>query len=139
MPAQFKARRFLFAALLVVTMASCSSLPKVDTDSVRQRLSTVNKANGIDGEEAMIIAQNFMLDNGFDYDWDVTNPHNDGETDDARSWSIAFPPIEDGWGSGRRKSSEVTFEQMMPFFVKVDKTTGEAVGSKTILREGISQ
>lgn len=130
-----KARYGLLIVMILFTAASCASVPK-DAAGIRERLNAINTGDGVDKNEALVIAQNFMLDNGFDYDWDVTKPRNDKESDNGAFWSIAFDPLEDGWGSGRRKISEVTFEQMMTFFVKVNKNTGEAIGSKTIISEG---
>lgn len=125
----------LLTVMVLLTLAACSSLPK-DAAGIRQYLSTVKKTDGINKKEASVIAQNYMLDNGFDYDWDVTKPQHDSDSENGAFWSITFAPLEDGWGTGRRKISEVTFEQMMTFTVKVNKNTGEAIGAKTIISEG---
>jgi len=116
--------RVIFVIIFALFLTSCATLPQVDVVGIRQGMEYINWNNGIDQEEAIVIAQNYMIDNGFDYDWDVSKAKNISGSGDKKSWSITFSPLADGWGSGRRKSSEIAFQHLMPYFVEVDKSNG---------------
>ena len=80
----------------------------------------------------MIIAQHYMLTKGHDYDWVVAAPKD--VTEDDKGWTVTFEPKEDGYGSGPRRRSEVTFQMLLPYWVTVKKDTGEI--STVVVRTG---
>lgn len=114
----------LMLLLTVLVAAGCATIPVVDVPAIRAGLDTVDKSDGINADEARILAQIYMLDNNYDYDWDVTNPKVETDERDPSLWAVTFPPLEDGWGSGRRPASEIQFVHLMPFFTRVDKQDG---------------
>jgi len=114
----------LMILLLVLIATGCTTIPVVDIPAIRAELASVDRSDGINADEARILAQNYMLDNGYDYDWNVTNPEVKTDERDSSLWAVTFPPLEDGWGSGRRPASEIQFAHLLPYFARVDKQDG---------------
>ncbi len=104
--------------------AGCKSIPAVDAPAIRAGLGQVNRADGINGEEAMILAQNYMLDHGYDFDWAVNSARLRGEDKVQNIWTVDFQPWENGSGSGRRPKNQILLEHLIPFYVHINKTDG---------------
>ena len=124
------------AIMLGTLCTGCSSVSagrsEPDRALIEAQYTTVEHANGISREEAVIIAQHYMLTKGHDYDWFVGAPIE--VTEEDKSWTVTFEPKEDGYGSGLRRRSEVTFQMLLPYWVTVRKDTGEI--STVVVRTG---
>lgn len=125
----------LMILLTVLVTAACTTLPVVDVPAIRGGLDSVDQSDGINEDEARILAQNYMLDHNYDYDWDVTNPKVETDEQNPSLWAVTFPPLEDGWGSGRRPASEIQFVHLLPYFARVDKQDGSISIMKIGVRE----
>gem|GEM_PF-3403422 len=61
--------------------------------TIKEKLASVNLSDGVDKEEAIVIAQNYLIDNGLDALLDVSKVR---KTDDQKSpwgiedWLISF-------------------------------------------------
>jgi len=110
----------ILACFIVIGCAS--TFPEVNKQEINNQMKLVSVSDGVDRDEAVIIAKNHMVNNGYDYDWNVVNPKAIEDVGDK--WAITFSPLENGWGSGRRKQSEITMQHLLPYFVNVSKADG---------------
>jgi hypothetical protein len=112
--------------LFACALPGCvSAPPSLDRAAIAAKAAAVDRSDGISKDEAVALAQEFMLSHALDYDWIVARPKSVTEPGERNEWSIVFAPKEDGWGSGPRTRSQVTFEMMLPKIVWVHKVTGE--------------
>ncbi len=122
----------IFMLLLATStpiLCSCRSLrerrAEPDRTSIEAQYSKVDLSRGVSREDAVVIAQHYMLSKGYDYDWFVAAPEKVTEDAAQNAWTVSFEPKEDGHGSGPRRRSEVTFQMLLPFSVTIRKDTGD--------------
>ena len=112
----------IIIAACFIVMGCAATFPEVNKQEINEQMKLVNVSDGVNREEAVIMAKNYMVNKGYDFDWNVSNPK--AVEDAGDHWAITFSPLEDGWGSGRRKQSEITMQHLLPYFVHVTKADG---------------
>jgi hypothetical protein len=125
--------RSTIVSLLIITAAGmicgCSSVlvthSEPDRASIEAKYSKLDLSRGVSREDAVVIAQHYMLFRGYDYDWYIAAPEKVSEDSVQKSWTLEFQPKANGWGGGPRPSSEVTFQMLLPYRVIISKDTGE--------------
>ena len=125
--------RSTFVTFLIVTavgmICGCSSVSVMhsepDRASIEAQYSKLDLSHGVSREDAVVIAQHYMLSKGHDYDWFVAAPKKVSEDSVQNTWTVEFEPKEDGYGSGPRRSSDLTFQMLLPYWVTVRKDTGD--------------
>jgi len=108
-------KNLAFASIIFLFFNGCvTTITKLDVADLRTQLNTVNITDGVNSDEAKILAMNYMLDNGNDEYWIIAKPK---VTEDGNKevWTVSFPPIEDGWGSSGKPISELKIWHLMPF------------------------
>ncbi|MDH4163634.1 MAG: hypothetical protein OEW15_13235 [Nitrospirota bacterium] len=125
--------RTVIISLACLSAIGCATtLPVVNKEEINKQMTLVNVSDGVNRDEALILARNYMVNTGYDYDWNVNKPKTIEDAGDY--WAITFPPLEDGWGSGRRKQSEITFQHLLPYFVHVTKADGSISVTKVEIK-----
>lgn len=115
----------LFATILAASLAACRSVPphvEPDRALIQERWSGIDRTDGVSEDESVVLAQHHMLSSGLDSDWFVDRP--ESVRDDGDHWTVEFEPREDGRGSGPRPEAELTFEMLLPCWLRVTKTDG---------------
>ena len=119
----------LLAVIVVGTLCGCSSVSALrsepDRTLIESRYSSLDRTHGVSRDDAVIIAQHYMLSKGYDYDWFIGSPKKVSDDSEQNSWTVEFAPKEDGYGSGPRRRSEITMQMLLPYWVTVRKDTGE--------------
>ncbi len=118
-------KNLAFASIIFLFFNGCvTTITKLDVADLRTQLNTVNITDGVNSDEAKILAMNYMLDNGNDEYWIIAKPK---VTEDGNKevWTVSFPPIEDGWGSSGKPISELKIWHLMPFMTHINKQTGQ--------------
>ena len=107
----------------------CSSVKIAHSDPnpalIESQFAKLDVSHGVSREDAVVIAQHYMLSKGYDYDWFVAAPKKVTDDPVKNIWTVEFEPKEDGYGSGPRKKSEIELQMLLSCWVNVNKTTGE--------------
>jgi hypothetical protein len=110
-------------------LCGCTSVPVVrsepDRTLIESQYSRLDLTHGVSREDAVTIAQHYMLSKGYDYDWFVASSKKVTDDSKINSWIVEFEPKEDGYGSGPRRRSEIKIQMLMPYWVTIRKDTGE--------------
>ena len=64
-------KKAILLATCCFLMACASTLPEINKDDIARQMKTVNTTDGVNREEAVIIAKEYMVKNGYDYDWNI--------------------------------------------------------------------
>src|SRR5215510_971008 len=125
--------RSTIASLLPVAAAAmicgCSSVSvthsEPDRASIEAQYSKLDLSHGVSREDAVVVAQHYMLSKGYDYDWWIASPTKVDDDAGQNTWTVVFAPKEDGYGSGPRRRSELTLQMLMPYWVTINKDSGK--------------
>lgn len=118
---------FLIAATAGI-LGGCVSAVKhsePDRSAIEQQFGSLDLSQGVSREDAVIVAQHYMLTKGYDYDWWIAAPTRVDDDPGQNSWTVEFAPKEDGYGSGPRPRSQITLQTLLPYWVTVNKHTGK--------------
>lgn len=84
---------FLILFNVIFFNTSCARVPIKERPSdyhyYKEKLKEINKSDGISREEAIIIAQNYAIEQGLDKDYIITNPTVKDFTS-SNDWEITF-------------------------------------------------
>jgi hypothetical protein len=75
--------------VIIIMLASCASSPKGGS-FYKNQLNEINQSNGIDGEEAIIIAQNELIKEGIAEDYHLNKPRIEDSDLLEESWFVKF-------------------------------------------------
>lgn len=103
-------KRIIFLVLAAFIFIGCAS---VDKDKVQRDVKSINKADGVDQQEAIIIAQDYLIQHGAEKYWRAGDPkvRNYGDF-----WSVEFGP---------KYFFAVDYEKGRPIEILVLKSTGD--------------
>jgi hypothetical protein len=120
--------KFLIVSTACV-ICGCSSLvvkhSEPDRIAIEQRYGSLDLSHGVSRDDAVVVAQHYMLSKGYDYDWWIASPTKTDDDPTQNAWAVEFAPKEDGNGSGPRHSSELTLQMMLPYWVTINKDSGK--------------
>ena len=130
----------VFFVVIGIALSGCGSV--VSYHQIRQAALAVNANDGIDKQEAVILAKNFIINKGLDgrlhslkpldvkerTTWDkdgetiefVTDPPETFQGKINKSWMVFFRDKEGSFLKG--------LYPIMPFYVEIDRRTGEILG-----------
>jgi len=95
----------------------------------------INLSDGVSEREAIAMAEDYALQTGREKYWRIAEPKVTS-SDDGLWWIVDFRPIEDGWGSGGRDPKQLTFQQLLPFKVRINKSSGQLSFTKFVTDKG---
>ena len=111
--------RQIVALIVVGTLAGCGTMASYS--DILYEAEAVYKSDGINRDEAVLLAQEYMIKNNFDQKHSVHDIGPIGQLKEANQWLIIFlPGVDRGFNPRRR------FEYVPPKNVVVDKETGHA-------------
>src|SRR5688572_27451443 len=85
--------------VLVLAGSTCgcrASHKEPDRTLIESRYSSLDVSDGVSRDEAIVVAQHYMLSKGRDFDWFIDVPNE--VTDSGDDWEIIFKNKNDGWG-----------------------------------------
>ena len=103
--------RIIFVILLFSFLTGCATA--ADTVAIRGETEKMDLSGGASKSEAIIIAQNEMVEKNFDKKWNISKPKIHFETEDE--WGIRFYP----------KNSFSKTAPLLNFLVVIKKKNGE--------------
>jgi hypothetical protein len=124
---------YAFSTILILSLASCVGAANIG--EIRTSLDTVTIEDGVTQPEALILAQNLMLDWGLDFDWYLNryefqeNPMVNVDIPKHQFYEIKFQKVSDGYWPERRKNISILTSNLdfpiWPLFMHVNKETGK--------------
>lgn len=104
---------------VIATLVGCTAMTSYS--DILYEAESVYKSDGINRDEAVLLAQEYMIKNNFDQKHSIYNIGPIGQLKEADQWLIIFLPGVDRGINPRRQ-----FEYVPPKNVVVDKVTGHA-------------
>jgi len=111
-----KNNNYVLLSLVFIFLVGCTTM--MSYEEIVQSAKTTNVSDGVDRHEAIVLAQNYLIENGLDARHDI---YRVGLVmDEGDHWSVQFNS-----GVSRGASQTRRFGFAEPISVKVDSTTGK--------------
>jgi hypothetical protein len=120
---------FLILFVIILSTTSCASVPIKERSSqynyYKEKLKGVDRSDGISRQEAIIIAQNYLIEEGWDKDYIITRPTVE-ELDFGTEWEVIFKAT---YSESIRRANIFGLVGIFKWWicVHIDKKTGEVI------------